>query len=188
MSEIEKKKGGVRRAHDRMTSSFMRPDMLYPFRNSASATDPAPLNLKHFFPTPSLAIHRFLVQFVSNSAKKPNSRVCALGMPVITGRHNCGFPGLPIPYHTLGAVELVFAMHRLISSRPPRIIVVVILRQYTDAVASSARGLFRATLERLWNVAHTQEKQARSRHLPCFAHLCDVVPLCGSYLNSHDHR
>ena len=184
MSEIEKKKGGVRRAHDRMTSSFMRPDMLYPFRNSASATAPASLNLKHFCPPlPS----RF-IDFVCNSAKKPNSRVCALGMPVITGRHNCGFPGLPIPYHTLGAADLVFAMHRLISSRPPRIIVVVILRQYTDAVASSARGLFRTTLERLWNVAHTQEKQARSRHLPCFAHLCDVVPLCGSYLSSHDHR
>lgn len=64
-SGIEKKKGGVRRAHDQMTSSFMRPDILYPFRNSASATDPATFNLKHFFqPLPS----RF-IDFVFISAK-----------------------------------------------------------------------------------------------------------------------
>ena len=172
-----------------MTSMFMPSDMPYPFGNSASVVELGICQLETGLSPPS---SRPLPRVLSNSRsalpKYPNSKVCALGMPVITGRHNCGFPGLPIPYHTLGAADLVFAMHRLISSRPPRIIVVVILRQYTDAVASSARGLFRTTLERLWNVAQTQEKQARSRHLPCFAHLCNVVPLCGSYLSSHDHR
>ena len=91
---------------DTMTSMFMPSDMPYPFGNSASVVELGICQLETGLSPPS---SRPLPRVLSNSRsalpKYPNSKVCALGMLVITGRHNCGIPG-GFPSLTIRSAQL----------------------------------------------------------------------------------